>query len=184
MLSDRRRNLLCQGLTCVSPDGADLLLGSALNIAEFSQKRLPLLIGWVPTFEEAIDWLQFAYTADRTGDYVAPASTFLVQSVVLGGYPLLPLIWRHLCRRYPRAYVHPLPSTSTVAPLGPDYSDSSPIGRSSHRKDIDPGWEGKERGRYILGYRTIFGVVNNPPIVSISNLGVYNLGRTNKPIPS
>ena len=72
---------------CV-PDGAALLLENASNIAEASQMRFPLFDSRAPPFEETLDWLQFAYTADLTGAYVAPVSMVLVQCAVLEGDPL------------------------------------------------------------------------------------------------
>ena len=77
--------LAYQGLTFVSPEGAALLLETGLNNAQSSQLLFPLLASQAPLFEETLDWLQFAYTAYRTGDYVAPASTVLVPSLVLKG---------------------------------------------------------------------------------------------------
>ena len=50
----------------------------------------PLFSSGSPPFKETLDWLQFAYTADRTGAYVAPASMVLVQSTVLEEDPLFP----------------------------------------------------------------------------------------------
>ena len=109
-----------RGLTFVPPDGASLLLGLALNIAEVGHKLFSLLTGkWTP-FEEAIGWLKFSYTADYSGAYVAPAYTFLVQSMVSEGDPLFLLIWRHLLWSYPVSCAPPLPSTYMIAPPGPD----------------------------------------------------------------
>ena len=51
-----------------------------------------------------LDWLQFAYTADRVGAYVAPASTVLVPSAVAVGDDLFPAILAHLRRRFPEVY--------------------------------------------------------------------------------
>ena len=45
------------------------------NVFEASVGLFPLLTGRGPPFEAALEWLQFAYTADRAGSYVAPAST-------------------------------------------------------------------------------------------------------------
>ena len=70
--------LTCQGPNFVPLQGASLLLGSDLNIVEVSQNLFLLLNGWAPPSEEALNWLQFSYTTDWTGDYVAPASTIRV----------------------------------------------------------------------------------------------------------
>ena len=57
-----------------------------------------------PPFGAALDWLQFAYTADRARAYVVHASTFLVQSVVAEGGELFLALLSHLRRRYPEVY--------------------------------------------------------------------------------
>ena len=64
----------------------------------------PLLTGQQPPFEAALDWLQFAYTADRAGAYVAPASTVFVLSVVSEGNELFAALLAHLRRQYPEVY--------------------------------------------------------------------------------
>ena len=48
--------------------------------------------------------MQFTYTADRAGAYVAPASTVLAQSAVAEGDELFPALLAHLRRRYPEVY--------------------------------------------------------------------------------
>ena len=63
-----------------------------------------MLTGPEPPFEAALDWLQFAYTADRAEDYVAPASTVLVQSAIAEEDDLFPALLSHLRRRYPELY--------------------------------------------------------------------------------
>ena len=84
------RDLACQGLAFVAPDDAARLLNTSRNITEVGQLILPILVGRTPPFEETLDWLQFVYTTDRTGAYVAPAPTVLVLSVVSEGDPLFP----------------------------------------------------------------------------------------------
>ena len=84
------RDLSCQGITFVTPDSASRLLNTSRNITEVGQLILPILVGRTPPFEETLDWLQFVYTTDRTGAYVAPAPTVLVLSVVSEGDPLFP----------------------------------------------------------------------------------------------
>ena len=112
--------MACRGITFVAPDGAAYLLNTdcSCNIAEASQLISPLLSGHAPLFKETLNWIQFTYTADSTGDYVAPDSTVLVPSAVLDGDPIFPDIWRHLLRRFPGAYD---PTPSTLGPQGPDY---------------------------------------------------------------
>ena len=78
--AEGERNLSYQGITFVTLDGASRLLNTSCDIAEVGQLLFPILVGWVPPFEETLDWLHFVYTADRTGDYMAPASTVLVPS--------------------------------------------------------------------------------------------------------
>ena len=63
-----------------------------------------MLTGPEPPFEEALDYLQFVYTADRVGAYVAPASTVLAQSVIAEGDKIFPGILSHLRRMYPEVY--------------------------------------------------------------------------------
>ena len=74
------------------------------NVFEASAGLFPLLTGREPPFESALDWLQFAYTADRAGAYVAPASTVLVLSAVAEGGELFCVLLAHLRRRYPEVY--------------------------------------------------------------------------------
>ena len=61
-------------------DGTALLVESSCNIAKSIHMLLTLLDGWAPTFKETLDWIQFEYTAERTGTYVAPASTSLLST--------------------------------------------------------------------------------------------------------
>ena len=58
---------MCQGLNFVPLDGTSILIGSVLNITEEIQKLPPLLTGRATPFKEVLNWLQFAYTADRMG---------------------------------------------------------------------------------------------------------------------
>ena len=74
------------------------------NVFELSVGLSPLLTGLDPPFESALNWLQFAYTADRAGAYVAPASTVLVPSAVAEGEDLFGALLAHLRRRYPEVY--------------------------------------------------------------------------------
>ena len=66
----------------MAPDGADLLLDMDSNISQSSHLHFPLLVSWASPFEENLEWLQFAYTADSTGAYLLPTSTVLVLSAV------------------------------------------------------------------------------------------------------
>ena len=71
-------DLLFWGMTFLPLESASLLLDSSLTISEASQTFFPLLSCQETPFKEAIYCLQFSYTADRTEEYMAPASTFLV----------------------------------------------------------------------------------------------------------
>ena len=64
----------------------------------------PLIIGREPTFEEALDWLKFAYTRYQVNAYVAPVSTVLAQSAVAEGGELFLALLVHLRRRYLEVY--------------------------------------------------------------------------------
>ena len=101
-------NLACRDLAFLPADCAAWLLGRTAdgpaNVFEASAGLLPLLTGREPPFEAALDWLQFTYTADRAGAYVAPASTVLVPSAVAEGDDLFPALLAHLRRRYPEVY--------------------------------------------------------------------------------
>ena len=129
-------DLAFKGITLVASDGAARLLHTDCNISEARQLLFPLLAVPAPLFKETLDWLQIVYTTDRTGDYIAPSSTVLVLSAVLEGDPLFPVISWHLLRRFPGAYA---PTPSMRGPIGPDYSDFSPVGRSPESSNLDAG---------------------------------------------
>ena len=84
-------DLACQGITFVALDGAARLIDTSQHsgVQHFFSH---ILIGQAPPFEETPDWLKLAYTAERTGDDVAPASTVLVPSAMLEGDSLFPAI--------------------------------------------------------------------------------------------
>ena len=96
----------------------------------------PLLAGQTPPFKEALDWLPFAYTADQTGDYMAPASTVLVQSTVVEWDALFPAYLQHLWKRYQGAY-----APSTLDP-GPEYL-VAPTVLKPKRREPNHGEEGE-----------------------------------------
>ena len=101
-------DLSCRGLMFVPPDCASWLLrreaDRPINVFEALTGLLPLLTGREPPLEESLDWLQFTYTKDRAGAYVAPASTVLVQSAVAEGDELFPALLVHLRRIYLEVY--------------------------------------------------------------------------------
>ena len=82
-------NLACRGLAFLPVEGAAWLLGreadGPVNVFEASAGLFPLLNGRAPPCEAALDFLQFDFTADRAGTYVAPASTVLVPLAVAEG---------------------------------------------------------------------------------------------------
>ena len=63
-----------------------------------------MLTGQKPPFEEALDCLQFAYTADCAGSGVAPVSMVLSQYTIAEGGELFPEILKHLRRLYPEVF--------------------------------------------------------------------------------
>ena len=105
---DDHLNLACRGLAFLPTDYAAWLLGreadGPVNVFKASAGLFPLLNGREPPFEAALDFLQFAYTADRVGAYVAPASTVLVPSAVPEGDNLFGALLAHLRRRYSEVY--------------------------------------------------------------------------------
>ena len=167
-LPEEGRNLYFRGTNFVLLDGTSSLLGHPKNITEDSQTSFPLLDGWAPPYEEALDLLHFAYTGDRTGDYMVNASTIIIQSVVSEGGPILYPTLMHLRRSYPRAYA-PLP-TSTIAPPGPDYANYQPIGWVTERKDSGIWMEG---GEGVCMYNPKLGMTNNLS-PSVANSAMMN----------
>ena len=111
--------MACWEWTFAPSDCAACLLqrdaGGPLNVFEASKGLFPLLTGQEPPFEEAIDWLQSAYTTDRAGYYVAPASMVLSQSAVTEGDELFPALLAYLRRRYTEVY-----GSAVVTSLGPE----------------------------------------------------------------
>ena len=87
-----------------------------MDILVAIQGLFTIMVGPAIPFDEVLYWLQFSYTAYRTGSYMAPASKVLVQSVVVeGGEIFLAFCW-HLRKLYLGPY-----SPSTLGP-GPDYT--------------------------------------------------------------
>ena len=98
-------NFACQGFAFVPADCAAWLLGRTVdgpaNVFKVSTGLFPLITGREAPFDAALDWLKFAYTADRAGACVAPASTVLVPSTIAEGGDLFPALLVHLRRQYP-----------------------------------------------------------------------------------
>ena len=113
-LPDERINMPCRGTTFVFTDGASHLLEQPQKTTEASQTLLPILDGPAPPYDMVLDCIQFAYTGDSTGDYVAPASKFLVRSMVSEEDLLFYPTPMHLRRSYYEYYA--LLPTSTITP--------------------------------------------------------------------
>ena len=83
-------NLACRGMAFFPSDYAAWILrrevDGPINVFETSAGLLPMLTSRDPPSEAALDWLKFAYTADRAGDYVEPASSPRQRTVV---YPVV-----------------------------------------------------------------------------------------------
>ena len=71
------RNLSRQGLTFLPPDAFVPLICLKWSMVDFSHKFFPRLAGRKPTYDVALDWIQFAFTGDPKGQYMAPANTSL-----------------------------------------------------------------------------------------------------------
>ena len=101
-------DLACRGLTFAPPDCATWLLwkeaDGPINIFKASEGLFPLITGQEPTSKEDLNWFQFAYNADLTGAYVAPASTALTQYAVADRDELFLESLAHLRRIYPEVY--------------------------------------------------------------------------------
>ena len=67
------KDLYCRERTFLPLDGASCLLGLYVNISDASHLLFPLISSCAPPFYEALDCLQFAYTGNRFGSYVAQA---------------------------------------------------------------------------------------------------------------
>ena len=103
----------------------------------------------MPHYDEAIYWLQFDYTGNSLGDYMAPASAEFEFTTLLEGRVLFAPALRRLQTLYPRAYARRY--TYMLGPLGPEYEleqkpeagthtyllpfggDSSPVWAHEHR---------------------------------------------------
>ena len=158
-------DLDCRGLTFVPLDWDYWLLqreaDGPLNVFDASTSLFPLLTVREPPFEEALDWLKFAYTADRAGAYVAPASTALAQSAVADGGELFLALLAHFRRRYPEVY-------------------GSAVGtcRAPERREIQIGeGEGLSGGKYSVHSSIKLGAY-------AGRLANLNLARMNNPSPN
>ena len=96
--------------------------------------------------------MQFGYTVDRTGAYVAPASMVLAQSAVLEGESLFPDIRDHLLRCYPVAFNPVLPTATLGLP-----ADLYPIGQAPERRDRHMKKEVEDGGVNLDNFNFSFG---------------------------
>ena len=108
------RNLAYRGLTFLRLDVAAPLVNVEGNIAEVSRLLFPRISGPEPTYKEALNWLQFSYTGNKKGDYVAPANTYLsFLSPAEGGSLFSPAL-ECLRALYPGAYSQGATSTANL----------------------------------------------------------------------
>ena len=77
-----------------------------------------MLASQEPPYEEALDWLQFAFTGDTKGQYVAPSHTTFAFASPLEGGALFLLALERLQTLYPWAYARGAISMSEGAEFG------------------------------------------------------------------
>ena len=88
--------IACQGLTFLSPYGALCLLDPCANTAQALRILFPLLNSQAPPYYKAIGSIQFAYTGDRFGAYLDPASTVFKFHTLSEGEMIFTLAFRQL----------------------------------------------------------------------------------------
>ena len=109
------RSLSCRGLTFLPPDAAASLFNLEGSVGAFSKEIFPLLADREPFYMEALDWLQFAFTGEKKGQYTAPAHTDFSFLLPMEGEPLfLPDLERPQTL-YPSAYARGTTSMSEGA---------------------------------------------------------------------
>ena len=65
------------------------------SVRAFSKELFPILANQESPYEKALDWLQFAFTGDPKGQYVAPSKTNFSFALPVEGEPLfLPALER------------------------------------------------------------------------------------------
>ena len=105
------RSLSCQGLTILPPDATASLFHLEGSVGKFSKELFPLLAGRDPSYEEALDWIQFAFTGDKKGQYAAPSHTKFSFASPVEGEPLFLPALERLQTLYPGAYARGATST-------------------------------------------------------------------------
>ena len=171
-------NLAYRGLTFTHLYCASWIIGGAeeqsITITVARKGIFALLIDWADLFEEVIDWLQFTYTAERTGAYVAPSSTVFVQYMVVEGDGLFPTFLPHLQKLYTGAYA---PSTLGTRP---DQS-VAPASRAPECRESTRGEDGGEGLGNLIS--SSFSELGTSDLGRIRNLGPI-VARTNNLIPN
>ena len=112
---EERQSLSCQGLIFLPPDAASPLFFLDGSAGAFSKELSPLLADQEPPYEEALNWLQFAFTGDTKIQYAEPSHNALSFSSPVEGGPLFLPALERLQTFYPRAYVRGAASTSEGA---------------------------------------------------------------------
>ena len=122
------RNLTFLGITFLPKDATVTLFHIEGNVAEFSRQLFPRLASREPPYENALSWLQFAYTRDSKGAYMATAKTdfSFTLSMEVGALllPALECLWT----LYPRAYTQ---GATAPTPPGPEGGEMV-IGKRTH----------------------------------------------------
>ena len=104
-----RRNLACRGPTFMSLDGTTTLLEEPVrNVASINVEFPPSLASQFIDFEEVLDWLQLAFTGERTGAYVVPAAVVVVWTTTTEGKTLFAPTLSHIQRCFPQTYARRL----------------------------------------------------------------------------
>ena len=73
-----------------------MIVEQDIYIPVASKVLFPLTTGRAPAYDEALESFQFAFTGDRTGAYVAPASTVRDSLRSVEVYPLFSLYLQKL----------------------------------------------------------------------------------------
>ena len=107
----------CQGINLLPQDAAAPLFPLEGSVGKFSKILFPLLADLEPHYEEALDWLQFSFTGDPKGQYMAHTNTDFYYTSPVEGEPLILPALKLLQTLYPGAYAWVTTSTSEGAEL-------------------------------------------------------------------
>ena len=83
-----------------------------------------------PSYDKALDWLQFDYKGDQFGTYVDLDSTEFAFHTLAEGYPIFALNLQRLQNLYTRVYAWG--STYTLEPLRPEYKLEAQLESGKH----------------------------------------------------